>query len=313
MTYNLCSQTVVRELLDKYGLAPKKGYGQNFLINPSIPWQIAEHSAEFADQSKPAGVLEIGPGVGALTSYLAESYDRVVAVEIDRGLIPLLSEVFADADNVRIIEADFMTLDLPEFLTEQFGDIIEQGGTVGVCANLPYYITTPVIMKLLEAFSPVSRIPLTSIVVMVQLEVARRLAAKAGSADYGSITAQIALQADTKKLLDVPAGNFLPVPKVASAVVGIIPHGGIREVYPDAPQDYDECKVFADCVSELIALAFGQRRKTFVNAVSEKYQKNITSAVLEECGYRPDIRGEKMSAYDFCRVADALGAAMKKL
>lgn len=313
MTYNLCSQAVVRELLDRYGLAPKKGYGQNFLINPSIPWQIAEHSASFADHGKLAGVLEIGPGVGALTSYLAETYDRVVAVEIDHGLIPLLTEVFADSDNVKIIEADFMSLDLPAFLSEQFGDIIASGGTVGVCANLPYYITTPVIMKLLESFSPVHRIPLTSIVVMVQLEVARRLAAKAGSADYGAITAQIALQADTKKLLDVPAGNFLPVPKVASAVVGIIPHGGIRAVYPESPEDDGECAEFAENVSELISLAFGQRRKTFVNAVSDKYPKNITASVLERCGFRPDIRGEKMSANDFCKIADALNSNSKMM
>lgn len=302
----LCNLAVVRSLLEKYGCAPKKGYGQNFLINPSVPMRIAELSASYADPAKPAGVLEIGPGVGALTQYLCQQYDKVVAVEIDHGLIPLLAESLAEYDNVTVVESDFMEIDLPAFLKEHFGDILEAGGTIGVCANLPYYITTPVIMKLLESFPMNERIPLTSITVMVQLEVARRLAAKAGSADYGSISAEIALRANTEKLLDVSAGNFLPVPKVASAVVGIVPHGGIREVYPDAPAGEEECEAFAENASELITLAFGQRRKTLVNSIGAKYPKEKTAAVLEELGIRPDIRGEKLSAQDFCRLADYL-------
>ena len=302
----LCNLAVVRSLLEKYGCAPKKGYGQNFLINPSVPMRIAELSASYADPAKPAGVLEIGPGVGALTQYLCQQYDKVVAVEIDHGLIPLLAESLAEYDNVTVVESDFMEIDLPAFLKEHFGDILEAGGTIGVCANLPYYITTPVIMKLLESFPMNAKIPLTSITVMVQLEVARRLAAKAGSADYGSISAEIALRANTEKLLDVSAGNFLPVPKVASAVVGIVPHGGIREVYPDAPAGEEECEAFAENASELITLAFGQRRKTLVNSIGAKYPKEKTAAVLEELGIRPDIRGEKLSAQDFCRLADYL-------
>ena len=302
----LFNLAVVRSLLEKYGCAPKKGYGQNFLINPSVPMRIAELSASYADPAKPAGVLEIGPGVGALTQYLCQQYDKVVAVEIDHGLIPLLAESLAEYDNVTVVESDFMEIDLPAFLKEHFGDILEAGGTIGVCANLPYYITTPVIMKLLESFPMNERIPLTSITVMVQLEVARRLAAKAGSVDYGSISAEIALRANTEKLLDVSAGNFLPVPKVASAVVGIVPHGGIREVYPDAPAGEEECEAFAENASELITLAFGQRRKTLVNSIGAKYPKEKTAAVLEELGIRPDIRGEKLSAQDFCRLADYL-------
>ncbi len=302
----LCNLAVVRSLLEKYGCAPKKGYGQNFLINPSVPMRIAELSASYADPAKPAGVLEIGPGVGALTQYLCRHYDKVVAVEIDHGLIPLLAESLGEYDNVTVVESDFMQIDLPAFLREHFGDILDAGGTVGVCANLPYYITTPVIMKLLESFPMNGKIPLTSITVMVQLEVARRLAAKAGSADYGSISAAIALRANTEKLLDVSAGNFLPVPKVASAVVGIVPHGGIREIYPDAPAGDEECEAFAQNASELITLAFGQRRKTLVNSVGTKYPKEKTTAVLEELGIRPDIRGEKLSAAEFCRIADSL-------
>ncbi len=307
MEFDLCNPSVVRALLEKYRLAPKKGFGQNFLINPAVPERIAALSASFADHSKPSGVIEIGPGVGALTQYLAGEYDKVVAVEIDRGLIPLLAEVFADFGNITVVEADFMTVNLREFMEEYFHDILEAGGTVGVCANLPYYITTPVLMKLLEEFPLTEKIPFSSIVVMIQLEVARRLAATPVQSDYGSISAEIALRANAKKLLDVSAGNFYPVPKVASAVVGIVPHNGIREVYPAAPANDDECCKFAEKVSELITLAFGQRRKTFLNAVSEKYPKDKVAQVLEECAIRPDIRGERLSAEDFCKITDMSG------
>lgn len=302
----LCNPQVVRGLLDKYGLAPKKAFGQNFLINPMVPERIADASASFADASKPAGVIEIGPGVGALTQYLCQTYDKVVAIEIDRGLIPLLGEALEEYDNVTVVEADFMKIDLPAFLNEHFADILAAGGTIGVCANLPYYITTPVIMKLLESFPMTEKLPFSSIVVMIQLEVARRLAAKAGSDDYGSITASIALRAKAEKLFDVSAGNFHPVPKVASAVVGIVPHSGIREVYPEAPANDTDCLIFAERVNELISLAFGQRRKTLVNSISGKYSKEKTAEVLEACGIRADIRGEKLSATDFCKIADLL-------
>ena len=302
----LSNPSVVRELLAKYGLSPKKGYGQNFLINPRIPREIAEVSRGYVPGDRPAGVLEIGPGVGSLTQRLAEEYDRVAAVEIDRGLIPLLGEVLADCGNVRVIEADFMKLDLPAFLDEQFGDLLRDGGTVSVCANLPYYITSPVLMKLLEAFPPERPVPFGSVVVMVQLEVARRLAAGAGGADYGAITAQIALKCRAEKRIDVSPGNFLPPPKVSSAVIALVPHGGIREIFPGAPGDDEACRAFAEKVSSLIELAFGQRRKTLVNALSARWPKETTAAALEACGLRPDIRGERLSAEDFCLLADHL-------
>ncbi len=302
----LSNSSVVRDLLERYGLAPKKGYGQNFLINPRIPREIAEVSRGYVPDDRPAAVLEIGPGVGSLTERLAEVYDRVAAVEIDRGLIPLLGETLADCGNVRVIEADFMKLDLPAFLDEQFGDLLRDGGTVSVCANLPYYITSPVLMKLLEAFPPERPVPFGSIVVMVQREVAQRLAASAGTPDYGAITASVALKCRAEKRIDVSPGNFLPPPKVSSAVIALVPHGGIREVYPDAPRDDDACRAFAERVSSLIELAFGQRRKTLVNALSARWPKETTAAALEACGLRPDIRGERLSAEDFCRLADRL-------
>lgn len=298
--------SVVRGLLDKYGLAPKKGFGQNFLVNAAVPQRIAACSREYAPGDRPAGVLEIGPGVGALTQYLAREYDRVVSVEIDRGLIPLLGEALVEYENASVVEADFMELDLPAFLEERFGDLLSAGGTVSVCANLPYYITTPVIMKLIESFPAERPLPFSSCTVMVQLEVARRLAAEAGSADYGSISASLALRCRVEKLFDVAPGNFLPAPKVSSAVVGIVPHGGIRQVDPMAPGDPEELALFSERVGNLISLAFGQRRKTLVNALSSAYPKERTAAALESCGLRADIRGEKLSAADFCRLAERL-------
>ncbi|MBE6598425.1 MAG: ribosomal RNA small subunit methyltransferase A [Ruminococcaceae bacterium] len=306
--FDLCNQSEVKRLLEKYDLSPKKGYGQNFLINTNVPYRIAEESYEIACRggSERHGVLEIGPGVGALTQYLCDTYEKVVAVEIDRGLIPLLSEVFEDADNLTVVNTDFMELDLAAFLEEHFGAIIKDGGTVSVCANLPYYITTPVLMKLLEAFPYNAPVPLAGITVMVQLEVARRLCASAGSADYGAISAAIALRGEAVKLFDVSAGNFLPPPKVASAVVGIIPHGGIREIYGSCPEDDGECEKFARDVSEFIRLAFGQRRKTLLNAVGERYSKAAVTGALESLGIRADIRGEKLSAAQFCEIVGKL-------
>ena len=127
---NLCNRSYVRELLEKYSLSPKKAFGQNFLINPGVPMEIASLSAGYAKRGKPSAVLEIGPGVGALTQYLCEEYDKVVAVEIDRGLIPLLGEALAEFDNVTVVEGDFMKLDLPAFIEEHFCDIIAKGGSI---------------------------------------------------------------------------------------------------------------------------------------------------------------------------------------
>lgn len=296
---DLCNRAVVNELLEKYSLAPRKSYGQNFLINPSIPELIAEKSAEQANSS-PCGVIEIGPGIGALTSRLARYYDKVVAIEIDRGLIDLLEETLAGEDNVEVIFGDFMDIDLPALIDEKFHDIISDGGTVGVCANLPYYITTPVIMKILDSFSPSSKIPLSSITIMIQLEVANRLCSAPGSSDYGSITAAIDLQAKARKLFNVSAGNFYPVPKVASSVVSIVPHGGIREIVDFEIGDAVECEAFLGKVKDVIAMAFGQRRKTLTNSLSKKYAKDKIASALSEMGLREDVRGEKLSAKEFC-------------
>ena len=300
---------MVRELLDRYGLAPKKGYGQNFLINRDVPYRIAASAAAgcdvgYGEAECASGVsaLEIGPGVGSMTSELSDLFDRVCAVEIDAGLIPLLEEVLSECGNVSVVNADFLKLDLPSFLLEKFG-----GERVRVCANLPYYVTTPVIMKILESFPPVEKAPIDSVTVMIQREVADRLCSSESDAEYGSVTASVALHGRVEKLFSVAPGNFYPAPKVTSAVVQIkLYENGIYDLYPDAPADREECVSFIGKVKRVIELAFIQRRKTLVNALSGEFSKEKILAALEAMEKRPDVRGERLSPYDFCRLTDIL-------
>ena len=307
--YDLTNPRVVRELLDRYGLAPKKGYGQNFLINRDVPYRIAASAAAGCDvgygeaeHASRVSALEIGPGVGSMTAELSELFDRVVAVEIDNGLIPLLEEVLSDCGDVSVVNADFLKLDLPSFIEEKFGD-----GRVRVCANLPYYVTTPVIMKILESFPPVEKTPIDSVTVMIQREVADRLCSSAGDAEYGSVTSSVALHGRVAKLFSVAPGNFYPAPKVTSSVVQIkLYENGIYELYPDAPQDRDECVSFIGKVKRVIELAFIQRRKTLVNALSGEFSKDKVLSALETMEKRPDVRGERLSPYDFCRLTDLI-------
>lgn len=309
---NLCNPRVVRELLDKYGLAPKKGYGQNFLINPDVPLRIAGSSALGADcgyggayacEDENVSALEIGPGIGAMTRELSELYTKVVAVEIDTGLIPLLEESLEGCDNVKVVNSDFMKLDLPAFLREEFGE-----RPVRVCANLPYYITSPIIMAILEGFKPSAKPQVQSVTVLVQNEVADRLCAEAGSADYGSITAAVALAGRARKLFTVPAGCFYPAPKVTSAVVQIsLYENGVRDAFPDLPEDDEACDRFVYKVKAMINAAFGMRRKTLTNALASMYPKTEVEEALERLGLRRDIRGEKLAASDFVDLARELG------
>lgn len=308
---NLCNLSTVRELLDKYALAPRKGFGQNFLINPDVPARIAGSAAlggdcgwGGADRKAPEGVgaLEIGPGIGAMTGELAELFDKVVAVEIDNGLIPLLSETLANCPNTTVINSDFLKLDLKELLKEHFG-----ASPVRICANLPYYITSPIIMSILESFKPSEAPAVESVTVLVQSEVADRLCAEAGSDEYGSITASVALSGTAKKLFTVPAGNFYPAPKVTSAVVQITLYkNGIRDAFDNLPSDDAELDAFIAKVKKMISLAFAKRRKTLTNALSEMYPKDSVTEALEAIGLRNDIRGEKLSAADFISLAERL-------
>lgn len=304
---NLCNPAYVRELLQRYSLAPQKCFGQNFLINADIPARIAGSSALGADCGWGGGepcadenvcALEIGPGLGAMTRELSELYSKVVAVEIDRGLIPVLSETLADCPNISVVNEDFMKLDLSSFLKEQFGE-----RPVRVCANLPYYITSPILMAILEGVKPSEKPQVQSVTVLVQSEVADRLCAKAGSGEYGSITASVALCGTAKKLFTVPPGSFYPAPKVNSAVCQITLYkNGIRDAFEGLPEDDEELDRFVAKVKKMIAAAFGMRRKTLTNALSGMAAKADIEAALERMGLRADIRGEKLSAADFVRL-----------
>ncbi len=283
---NLCSPSVVRRLMEEEGISFRKEFGQNFLIDPTVPERIAASCAERQDIL----VLEIGPGIGCLTQQLAEHYERVLAVEIDRGLIPVLGKTLADYDNVRVVNADVMELDLQALLSEEAG-----GREIAVCANLPYYITTPILMRLLEC-----GVRFRSITVMIQNEVAARLAAKPGAADYGAITAVLGYYGTVKKLFTVSPGCFMPAPKVSSAVIRI-------DLF-DTPRYTPKDEAF---FFRLIRAAFGMRRKTLVNALGalgEGYSKEVLTEAITACGFPPTVRGERLSTEDFVRLADELVA-----
>ena len=286
---DLCNPGEVRRLLDSFGLTPKKGYGQNFLINSAIPAKIADTCAGGSTDDDCA-VLEIGPGIGAMTRELGERFSSVVAVEIDRGLIPLLENTLEGADNITVINEDFMKLDLKSFIAEHF-----DGKKISVCANLPYYITTPILMKLLEDITPC---PFENITVMVQTEVADRMCAAAGSSDYGAVTASIAYYGAAKKAFAVAAGNFYPAPKVTSSVVKI-------DIYKETKYPaHDPALLF-----DVIKAAFGQRRKTLVNALASSFphlSKTQLEQIITSLNHRPDIRGEKLNIADFRDIADAI-------
>lgn len=280
----LCQPNVIRALMEEAGIKFRRDFGQNFLINPAVPAHIAEECAERED----CLVLEIGPGIGCLTKELALRYENIVAIEIDRGLLPVLEKTLKEFDNVKIIPGDVMKIDLPALIAEE-----AKGRPVYVAANLPYYITTPILMRLLEC-----GVPFSAITIMVQAEVASRLTAKAGSSEYGAITAVLSYYGEAKKLFTVPAGCFLPAPKVNSAVMRI-------ELYKESPYRMKDVKLFF----ALIHAAFGQRRKTLVNAVNAalpQYEKTVLVEAITKLGFPETVRGERLSCADFAALSDLL-------
>ena len=282
------------DILTRNGFSFNKKYGQNFLQDVKIPRRIAaECSAYPATEAEkiPALILEIGPGAGILTKELAAVFERVVAVEIDTSLSPVLAESLADTPNAEVVFGDIMETDIPSLLDERRMTSDGRKLPVTVCANLPYYITTPILMKLLE-----SHYDFDYITVMVQKEVAVRLTSAPGSAEYGAITAAVGLYATVKRLFTVPSGCFYPRPKVDSAVIRFTRH---------KPSLYTPEQIAR--TSSLIKAAFSVRRKTLVNALSGAgYDKNAVLAALEANGHKPEIRGETLSTAAFVSLADTL-------
>lgn len=274
---------VIKELFERHGFSFTKSLGQNFLINPAVCPKIAELGG-----AKP-GVcaLEIGTGVGVLTKELAMRCDKVIAVEIDTSLKPILEETLADFDNVEIVFADVMETDLAALLAEKAG-----GLETIVCANLPYYITSPVIMKVLE-----SRLPVTAMTVMVQKEAADRICAKPGTRDCGAISCAVSYYSEPQLLFKVGRGSFMPSPNVDSAVIRL-------NVKPDADIPPEEEKL----LFRIIRASFSQRRKQIANPLSGELHisKSELSALMESAGIKPTARAEELTLEDFGRLTKAV-------
>ena len=283
---NLTDIRTIKDIMSIYNVNFRKEFGQNFLTNIAVVEDIADSCSDTPD----ATILEIGPGIGVLTQELAFRYRKVIAVEIDNGLIPVLRYTLSDCPEgvVEIVHGDIMKTDIKALLAPAF-----EAGKVSVCANLPYYITTPILMALLE-----SGLPFESITIMIQSEVADRLCAKAGSKEYGAITAVVDYYGEAEKLFKVSAGNFIPAPKVDSTVVRI----NLHKQKPYVPKD--EATLF-----RTIRAAFEQRRKTLPNALSAGFQdvpKDKLTEIIESCGHRADIRGERLAIADFVALADKI-------
>jgi 16S rRNA (adenine1518-N6/adenine1519-N6)-dimethyltransferase len=273
----------IKDILSRHGFTFSKSLGQNFLINPSV----CPRMAEFSGAGSGVGVIEIGPGIGVLTNELCQLADKVVAVELDKRLLPVLDETLAEYDNLKIINADVLELDLNKLIEEEF-----RGMEVVVCANLPYYITSPVIMKLLE-----DKLPIKAITVMVQKEAAQRICAEVGSRQSGAVTVSVNYYAQPEMLFSVSAGSFMPAPKVDSAV--------IRLNILDEPPVFveDEKKFF-----EVVKAAFSQRRKILANSLSSGFsmEKSRVFEILAECEIPENIRAEKLSLQNFADIANCL-------
>lgn len=273
------------EILQKYQFRFQKKYGQNFLIDTSVLERIIRAAGIGPEDC----VLEIGPGIGTMTQYLAENAGKVIAVEIDKALIPILEETLAPYENVTVLQGDILKVDIGELAEKYHG-----GRPLKVVANLPYYITTPIIMELFE-----KKVPLESITVMVQKEVADRMQARPGGGDYGALSLAVQYYASPKIVANVPPNCFMPRPAVGSAVVKL-------ECFGKPPVEVrDERFMFA-----LIRAAFNQRRKMLVNALSGAGELLLTkekvAQALEKLDISAQIRGERLSLEEFAKLADTL-------
>lgn len=284
MKYNLTDISVIKRIMRAHDMYFSKSLGQNFLINENIPKLIVEKSG----LTEESGVIEIGPGLGTLTMSLAEKAKKVVAVELDKKLLPILAITLADYSNVKIINDDILKTDIRKIAEEELTDL-----KVSVCANLPYYVTTPIIMKLIEEPS------ISSIIVMVQKEVARRLCSPEGSKEYGAISIAVQYLTQAEILFDVPSENFMPKPKVDSAVIKLT---RLEKPSVSVPDE----KLFFDVVKG----AFSQRRKTLVNSLCNfgklHLSKSELLAILNNLEIREDVRAEMLSLKDFAALTNII-------
>lgn len=281
MNLNLCDYNTINKILSRHGFTFSKALGQNFLINPDI----CPAMAESLNTDEHTGVIEIGPGIGVLTKELCKTSAKVISIELDKRLFPVLKETLGETENLEIIEGDALKLDLKTLIKEKFADMQQ----IKVCANLPYYITSPIIMKLLE-----SRLPIDEIVVMVQKEAADRLCAEIGSKECGAVTIAVNFFAYAEKLFDVGRESFMPSPKVDSAVIRLL----IRK---SPPVEVESEKHFF----EIVKAAFAQRRKTAVNCLSNGLgiSKDKAVAALNEIGKNEKDRAEKFTMEDFAALS----------
>lgn len=280
---NLSDISVVRGVLSKHGFNFSKALGQNFLINPSVCPRMAENCG--ADEN--TGVIEIGAGIGVLTAELAKRAKKVVSIELDTRLLPVLSETLGEFDNVEIVNADVMKTDLHALIKEKF-----QGMDVVVCANLPYYITSPIITMLLE-----EKLPIKAITVMIQKEAADRLSTPVGSRDSGAITVCTNYYAEVKHLFNVSRGSFMPPPNVDSTVIRL-------DIRPEpAVKVSDEKKFF-----RMVKAAFAQRRKTAVNSIASGMglSKNQVAEALQKSGLDVNVRAEKLTMEELAALSENL-------
>ncbi len=280
---NLTNLGTIRTIMDRFGFTFSKSLGQNFIVNPSVCPKIAELGGAESE----VGVLEIGAGFGVLTNELAARAEKVVVVELDSRLLPVLSYTLSDHKNVKVINQDILKTDLPALLAEEFGEM-----EVVVCANLPYYITSPILMMLLE-----SRLPVKSITVMVQKEAGERICAVMPSRACGAVTAAVRYYSEPQILFPVSRGSFYPSPNVDSMVVRL-------DVKKELPLEGEaEKRLF-----RVVKAAFGQRRKTLVNTLSSglKIEKARAAEAIAEAGLKPTVRAEELSLDEFIRLSQIL-------
>lgn len=280
---NLSNISVIRDVLSRHGFSFSKGLGQNFLINPTV----CPRMAEMGNAQPGWGMIEIGAGVGVLTAELAQRADKVVCIEIDSRLLPILDETLAEYDNIKIVNQDVLKVDLHKLIAEEFPNM-----PVAVCANLPYYITSPIIMNLLE-----SRLPISSLTVMVQKEAAQRICAMPGSREVGAVSIAVRYYCEPKVLFQVSRGSFMPAPDVDSTVIRL----DIRkQPAVDVKREEDFFRV--------VKAAFSQRRKTLSNTLSSGLSMNKTqiAELLERACVASNLRAEQLSMQQFADIANAL-------